>query len=491
MSQSPTNKDSEWRGHWWLPATGKDTVPGVLHQDEDGSVRLELVGGFDIDVHTPIGPGSYAVSAKHDFPLILGTCGNDEFTLLDCHATHTEGGFLSRNINRQTISARRGLCGIHLSDADQAVFKSVTLSLEYLLGWLRQTTLEAKIELNDWKWTGIQSAASTPVDPLTATFGDLQIEAAVIFTQFRIEDKPRANQRRLANREWAELDIESAEPTSFTSFDGAVKALSDLMTFVAHAPAGVMYEHLWAVKEGNESEARRSRVEVMGRHIHQPRPLSDDTAPTDYLFTQADIPFQEAIPRWLALHERTWLGCGMLFGLRYIPEGYTSSRLLTVATAAEAIHRGLRPDATHLPNEQFEDMRQRVMGAFPKTTEGKKVRSFLSNYLYNEMRYKDRLLALASMPDREAVESLISDVPKWAKYLKDWRNGLAHGERPRLGPESRMVFDTLEVTFALLGLVLLNELGASGSIQRQAAAANYLSLVVTEFNKALASQRAL
>jgi hypothetical protein len=74
------------------------------------------------------------------------------------------------------------------------------------------------------------------------------------------------------------------------------------------------------------------------------------------------------------------------------------------------------------------------MEAFPKTSEGREIRSFLSDYLFNEVRYKDRLLALAAIPDGEAVGTLISDVSKWTKYLKDWRNGMAHGDRARLGP---------------------------------------------------------
>lgn len=484
---TPTRSDGEleWRGYWWLPSRPGEAVPGILQQDENGDVKLELVGGFDIHVYTPMGPGMQSISNKYDFPLILGTCGSNAFTLLDCYAANTEGGLLSRNVVRQTISARRGLRGIHLSDPDQEVFKSVTVSLEYLLGWLRQTTLEAKIELNDWTWTGNQSAASTPVDPLRATFAALQIEASVRFNQFQIQDTPRANQRRLSNREWAELDIESSKPGDFASFDGIVKALSDLMTFVAHAPAGLLYEHLWAIDDSGDSNADLSRVEVMGRRIHHPRPLPNETAHVEYLFTADDLPFAEVIPRWLALHERTWLGCGMLFGLRYIAQGYTSSRLLTVATAAEAIHRGLRPDATRLPTEEFEVMRAQVMEAFPKTTEGKRIRSFLSDFLFNDMRYKDRLLALAAIPDGDAVQTLIADVPKWAKYVKEWRNGMAHGERARIGPESRMIFDALEVTYALLGLVLMSELGLPVERQREAAGANYLNLIVSEFNRAL------
>jgi hypothetical protein len=141
-----------------------------------------------------------------------------------------------------------------------------------------------------------------------------------------------------------------------------------------------------------------------------------------------------------------------------------------------------------LPTREFEALRARVMAAFKgNDPEAKATRMFLSDVLYNEMRFKDRLLALAAMPDQEAVGTLINDVPKWAKYIKEQRNGMAHGDRERIGSdEAGMAFDALEVTFALLGLVLLNKLGLPHEVQRRAASSQYLHLIVERFNKALA-----
>jgi len=216
--------------------------------------------------------------------------------------------------------------------------------------------------------------------------------------------------------------------------------------------------------------------------------LTRETANAEYLFTLDDIAFADVLPRWLDLHERTWLACSTLFGLRYIPQGYVTARLLAVATAAEAMNRELRPEATRLPPEEFKALRTRVMAAFEgKDPEAKATRGFLNDVLYNEMRFKDRLLVLAMIPDQEAVGTLISDVPKWAKYIKEQRNGMAHGDRERIGADDAgMAFDALEVTFALLGLVLLNELNLSPEVQRRAASSQYLHLMVDRFKRASA-----
>src|SRR5262249_28226967 len=123
----------------------------------------------------------------------------------------------------------------------------------------------------------------------------------------------------------------SPQPRKFRDFDRIAKAIMDLMTLVAHAPAGVIKETLRVTPpDAHATPGHRVSidVDVMGRQIHHPKPGPNETARAEYLFTLDDIPFADVLPRWLDLHERTWLGCSTLFGLRYIPQGYTTARLL-------------------------------------------------------------------------------------------------------------------------------------------------------------------
>jgi hypothetical protein len=481
--------DREWRGQWWLPDKPDEIMPGTLIQREkDGEVLLKLIGGFSNVVLIPVNPSGPAVSHEpefiDEFPMILGNSAGVPFTLLQCNPLHTGGGL-------QDIRVSRALSGIHLTEPDQEVFGSAVLKIEYMLGWMRTTTLKRTIELGNGNWTGKQSATTASVDDLAATHNDYDYTLSVAFNQFQVQDHPRANERSLVNGEWAELTVTPPRPTKFRDFDRIAKAIMDLMTLAAHAPAGVIEETLRFTPPDAHSTPglRASReVDVMGRQIHHPKPGPSETARTEYLFTLDDIPFADVLPRWLDLHERTWLGCSTLFGLRYIPEGYTTARLLAVATAAEAIHRGLFPEATRLPPKEFEAVRDRLMGAFKgKDDEAKATRAFLYDVLYNEMRYKERLLALAAIADQDAVGALIGNVSKWAKYIKEQRNGMAHGDRDRLDSEDAgMAYDALEVTFALLGLVLLNKLSLSSEVQQRAASAQYLYLIIERFNKAMA-----
>jgi hypothetical protein len=55
--------------------------------------------------------------------------------LLETDALHTSGGF-GGNISEQTLSSLRGLRGIHVSSAQEPMFDSAEVQLEYLLGWV-------------------------------------------------------------------------------------------------------------------------------------------------------------------------------------------------------------------------------------------------------------------------------------------------------------------------------------------------------------------
>lgn len=482
----------EWRGTWWLPGQEEEAVAGVLIQREsDGELLLNLIGGFAIHRFIPIDENRSEVSYETEWPMILGRSGGDLFTLLDCNARHTTGaGFLASAVAEQDILAQRGLRGVHLTAPDEEIFTSAVLNVEYLLGWMRESTLQASIDFNEWRWTGRQTVTAEPVDPATASNGTYEFELRIAFNQFRIEDRPRANERSLANREWAELEIESARPTTFSGFDRTSKAIMDLMTLAAHAPAGIISETVrFPVSEQHPARGGRSTasVEVMGRRIHQPKPLPKEVKHVDYLFTLADISFSDLIPRWLDLHEKAWLACSILFGLSYIREGYASSRLLSAATAAESLHRSLRPNATRIDPERFQEIRSAVMDALKgKESEMVEARRFVHNSLYNEVTFKDRLLDLAMVPDSEAVGKLINSLPEWAKLLKEQRNGMAHGDLSGVGSKSdHMIYYALEITRAFLGLVLMSQLGLSADVQRSAVSLPYLEGIVSEFNGAL------
>jgi hypothetical protein len=112
---------------------------------------------------------------------------------------------------------------------------------------------------------------------------------------------------------------------------------------------------------------------------------------------------------------------------------------------------------------------------FPGTDKkAKPDRRFIRERLSNHMTFRDRVLALAAVPDQEAVAWLIPDIGTWADLLKRGRNSAAHAGKATADAEELATIAGLEhalteVTYALLSIVLLAELSLPAHVQRRAA----------------------
>jgi hypothetical protein len=97
---------------------------------------------------------------------------------------------------------------------------------------------------------------------------------------------------------------------------------------------------------------------------------------------------------------------------------------------------------------------------------------------------------LATIPDEVATGRIIHDVTAWAKKLKVARNELAHAN-PRSDnddDDSALAIYLLEVTYALLALVLMAELRLDAEAQRTAADNSGILWASLKFNEIVASE---
>jgi ApeA N-terminal domain 1 len=75
--------DTRWKGTWWTPGVQDDAKPGTLHYNDDGQLKLELVGGFSLMVPVQAAAGVWVSQEREPlFPVIHGMCGSERFTLL-------------------------------------------------------------------------------------------------------------------------------------------------------------------------------------------------------------------------------------------------------------------------------------------------------------------------------------------------------------------------------------------------------------------------
>lgn len=473
--------ERSWRGQWWVSDDPNLVIPGTLHNLGDGSLRLELIGGFDVNVWTslPGGGGLSTSSAEsRDFPLVYGVCDGERFTLFDAIATSTQervGG-----ISTQELISNRALRGIHLVSRDVPLFTRAVLQLGRLLDWSNRSTFYKQPLTGNP--TRERTAGTRPVAPATAIYNDVTVGLHVRSSDFHVIGRLSADERSMVARESAVLELEVAEPVTVTGFDEVCQDIQDLLTLSAYEPCGWLGQWLYVPAAPGSPGKADTEVEVLGRRTYQANVPENEPRQHDFLFTLADLDFPDLMPRWLALKDRARLGFNILLGLRYISRGYVGSRLLGAATAAETIHDGLYPNSTRLPEATFDDLRSRLFEAI--AGEPGEVRSFLSDALKNRPTYRTRMSELASIPDSKAVEGLLTDPGGWAKLIKNARNAFAHAnERSVQDIDSTSAHWLLEVTYALLCLVAMEKLGLSADVQRRALGNSKINWAAAQFKK--------
>jgi hypothetical protein len=478
-----------WRGTWWEAANPDTTRPGVLYRDEADRFRLELIGGFDIEIREPLPSGNgYAVKMdSRKLDMIHGTAEGTFFTLMGLQHAHTSGGFTARNITKQDWTAQRVLKGIHLSSPDEQVFTRLHLQFDYLLHWTHRSTYEITMRTEQGKPPDTQVARH--LEPtLHATYQGVEIGLRVRSHDFNIERRPVANRTTIQTTEWATLDFDPPQPISHDALNTFSKDLQDLLTLCAYAPAASQGQSLIhpPTPEHPGHPEFDNEVDVMGPQIYRSPDSGRDKSLHHYLFTLADIEFAELIPRWLALKQNARMGSNILFGLRYISSGYVGARLLGVASAAENIHRSLRSGTTPLPDTHYKELKKKIRAALKG--EPVAARQFVHHRLHNTPTYLDRLLDLAQIPDQAVVDELLTDRTRWATLLKDSRNDLAHAnERSVANDDTSVAFWLLEITYALLHLVLMAELGLDADTQRRALDHPQVNWAHHEFRRVLAT----
>lgn len=461
------NNSRAWRGNWWDPSAPQTTFPGTLHCDENGNLKLELIGGFDFSIREKIpGVAGYRVRREsRDMEILHGISGNERFTLLHSSPTHTSGpGMFDGQITKQDWGPNQALRGVHLETIDSPIFIRAHLQLERLIHWSSQSAFSIATE-EDGEGKRKRRLERVKVDPSSIEYEDMTVSLRILSHDLRYDDRIISNERLAGGSERAVLTCTPKTPAACKDFDRIQKDLQDLLTLSSYNPCGALSRTLVY-----ETDGRVKEVEVMGRQIYRTPPSSRNPS-GEMILSLSDVDFVDIIPNWLALKDRVRTGCNILFGLRYIEKGYIGTRLLGVATAAESIHSALRSATSPIPKAEYRRLKKKILDAI--SDEDESLVSFVKTGLHNNPTYNERMLELASIPDTEAVDILLGDRQKWATALRKSRNDLAHAnERSSNGVETSQAFHLLEVTYALLCLVLLSELGISREVQKRAVEEN-------------------
>lgn len=447
---------NEWHGHWWLTDSPEDKVPGRLVVEPDGASRLELIGGFDLVVRKAPGAGTH-----RRVPVILGHAEGKPVTLLDCFTLTTRGGFFSRPQFFHRLHVQRVLIGAHVGQAEPA-FRSARVQIENLTNWLAFPAANRTSDLRETTY----EASVRAVEPLSVTVDGWTVQARSHAQPFQLTQTREHDV--VSSDITAYLYLTPDSPASASGFDELILRIMDLVTLASGEPSGLISATLFHAAHREHSNADGStselsiEVESYGRRVHTAEPEAAAVPFHQFRFTCDDLPFDELITEWMRIRGKASTACNVYFGLQYSRPGFTETRLLMNAIASEALHSSLYGDATSMSNEHFASLRSKVLAAL----EDEEDRRWVKANLRNGPSFRERLRALAAVPNESAVKALIDDIEVWAHRLVLARNGLAH-----TGSESGDddIFRLERVTSGLFALVLMAELRLPGEIQKIAA----------------------
>jgi len=426
-------------GRWWVAGTPDSVVAGRLTVKADGETRLEV--------------GGHLAQLSDTIAVIHGEAEGKPVTLLRAFAVHTRGG-MGGGDHFQRLHVSRCFIGAHFLP-EEKVFTSARVQLENL-----PTFLSAP---------GIERGEVRPELGFSSTVREYRSEEAESDGwKFRVRSIPQyfgvetTHATQTVSTEITPyLFVTPPEPVAAEGVDEAIMHLSDLMTLASGEPSGLISEMLILRRAGMEPDDL-VMVDAYGKRTHTAVP--DRVGPTHgrFRFTCDDAPFEVLIPSWLRLRREANTACNVFFGLQYSRPGYTETRLLLSATAAESLETTFSTLATSMPAQRFEALRERVLNAAVDEAE----RSWLRAKIRNGPTYRDRLAELVSTPDQLARAIVIDDADQWVRNLVTARNALAHTGNYEGGTN---MFDLELQTVGLLTLVLMHRLDLRPEVQQRAA----------------------
>lgn len=447
-------KERQSIGQFWLPGSEAEPVTGVI--EVTGSrVSLDVSPGLTpFHTFTPFGAG-FAVGTTEDPTnmVVLGTIPTTPrlVTLWDALTVHRHGVGMplpgQPDASLQSLSATWCLVGDHIPNRDTR-FYGVRADITNLAEWASMSVISTTFYPdNQYKrsWHVDVSGQSLDVELLNdAGYLTLSPSATTSWPTIRGFNVATASQ----------FEVELFHGwTLGEALERAILPLADLMVILAGTTSVVRSVDLWA----NEW------CSLHGHRIDPDGPM----AAGELLFTREQVGL-DFLARWLDLHYRTTPVPQILAAIIRREFPTVEAEALSLATAVEALHRTLSPNARRFSEDEIGASltalnASEVPGAVAET-----LASALRQY-WHEYSYPKRVRALAE-PVADAVPACIGRLGRWKNEVVEQRISLAHGMgHGRLEADQALRMSTLNRSLLwMLTLRLLLEAGVHPSVLAEA-----------------------
>ncbi|WP_157900588.1 HEPN domain-containing protein [Mycobacterium rhizamassiliense] len=469
----------EWFGYLWPPGQMEHlATPGhVSYRPEDG-LKVRLIGAFSV----------------YDLRAIHGTFERVPITLVDCIATSThKQGLIQPVPVRQDIEPQLLLYGINLNDPAEPCFKALDIEIENLSRWSADQDMTLKLEFDDRLAPSDQDDESTggrirrtlkrvfrrrppqvsqpvqtvptgyaswgvegkPTDERRAQMDDMTAELRRSRTLPNWDEHRDRTVGRIAAR--SVLHFSSTRSRTAEQWEEVARMAQDLLSLATFSPCALLRETLIPddAKVASDNTAR-SDVHLYAKQLVRGAPNEPAMEPWAMLFNLSDIDFGVLLPQWSKVRDMLRPTCNMVLGLKYIPEGYLETKLLTATGAAEVMEGSLAHGLDRplpVPKVKYKVLRKELLCLAPA-----EYRDWLDKKLYNTPSLHDKLKLLAGQLDKQITDKLLPNVELWAQRTTTARNDLTHRGESKSVPAMEMSA-IVNVTVAVIVISLLTQLG--------------------------------
>lgn len=473
-AEGQLSEPEEWFGYLWPPGRMEQLArPGHVSYRPEAGIKVRLIGGFDV----------------HILRAVHGSFERIPITLVDCVATFNQmQGFDSLRV-RQDVESGRLLYGINLEDPAERCFKAMEIELEHLSQWSAEQDIDLLFENDDRissldhspggrirtrlrrllrrrdvpshaRQVGSTGLAGWGVrgkwaDKREAQLGEITAELRRSHIGPKWDDRRDRTEGKISAA--SVLHFASTRSRSVDEWEEVARMAQDLLSLATFSPCAVLRKTLIPddAKIASDPTAR-SEIHVYERQLVTGGPNEPAMEPWAMLFNLSDINFGEVLPEWSEVRDMLRPTCNMILGLKYIPEGYLETKLLTAAGAAEVMESSLAQGERRpypVPNERYKVLRKELLNLAPE-----EYRDWLDKKLYNAPSLQDKLKLLATDLDNQITEKLLPNVDLWAQRTSKARNDLAHRGASKNVPPLEMSA-IVSVTVAVVVISLISQLG--------------------------------
>lgn len=429
-------KSFEKNGHWWLPEAPDKRVAGTIRSNEDGELRLSLMGALGES-------GLRDLFESPDQPIILGVTdekpGEQPVTLTDTFVTRQSLG--SGGARRQEYFAHRAFWGAYFPSKQALQFKSVELSLSGLGAWAHQ-------------YTGFQPVPSGQIGAVAWKQPEairVRISDGVVLLGVGCSSSHTLRERTVRETLALTITLDQEKPLNQIEAE-LVSPIENFITFATDRPNALTE---FGVSGSTTPSTVWGPVKVTGPRIYTDETVAAELRDHDLLFTLKDVEgrLDDVLQRWLTISRRYSGALAVYFGKLYDSPGYIDLRfqlLLQAVAVYYADSRGTDGPRSNQAGNNFDPLDPNVLlRTHPLAMAHNAVAGLVSEY--------GSVMAPIIGGETEAARATFTD-----KVVNNLDSILRRGNLPAGTPRDGAVLYWLgeQVAF-LFKIALLAELGFS------------------------------